>query len=243
MNLNNPSQYNTIYIRSSRPCGYDTLSRTKRERQAILKTCKKEGKEENLGAFCSHCRLTHRKCAKKDITNPHYGCIEKCCAMLHYWNMCTFCIQDTHYPVSEDPTEVSRFQRGVSKLPDDVQRYISEFVPQVFSFVRSFGKLRRNGQFFASLEKHLNLPKSTWDKAHWSMIVVFAAFRLSKNASRQKICDTVKHLYKEIYQINSQQLREDDFWPHTPFKGIGFHSWQIQAFEEIQTLFTKKNKK
>ena len=235
MNLNNPTL----------PVGLQ--KRTKREKQSILKTCKKEGKEENLDALCTHCLLKYRKCAKKDVANPHYGCIETCCVMLHYWDMCTFCIQDLHLSSTqveeERHAEVARFQRGVSKLPDDVQRYISEFVPQVFSFVRSFGKLRRNGQFFASLEKHLNLPKSTWDKAHWSMIVVFAAFRLSKNASRQKICDTVKQLYKEIYQINSHQLREDDFWQHTRFKGIGFHSWQIQAFEEIQTLFTKKNKK
>ena len=233
MNLNNPS---TSYSKFYSP-------RTKTKKQAELRICKKEGKEENLNAVCSYCELRNRTVEKKDVANPHYGCVEKCCRLLHYWDMCSFCIQEVHLSGSQSdekrPTEVARFQRGVSRLPDDVQRYIGEFVPQIFSFVCSFGTLRRNGQFFASLDKYVKLPKSTWEKAHYSMITVFAAFHLSKNANRQQICEAVKQLYKEFYQINSRKIREDDFWQHKLHNGIGFHARQMRSLKEIQTIFTK----
>jgi uncharacterized membrane protein YgaE (UPF0421/DUF939 family) len=126
--------------------------------------------------------------------------------MLHQWDMCAFCIQDVHYPVSEEPekrnAEVARFQRGVSRLPDDVQRYISEFVPDIFSFVHAFGKFKRNGEFFASLEKHIKLPKSTWVKAHNNLLL-----RRSYESRKKNMRRSQRRLQKHLQMRQQIQLK------------------------------------
>jgi hypothetical protein len=212
------------------------VSRTKREKKAILRKCKKTDTVEILDAICSRCHSQTRTVAKKDAANPHYGCIDKCCAMLYQWNMCTFCIQEKHFPFSEEP-EVARFQRNVSRLPDDVQRYISEFVPDLFSYLSAFDAFRRNGRFFASLDKYLKLPKSTWMEA-------YDLVPYTKGTTKQKICDGIKEHYKSVYNLNIKfiswhQMKDRDVW--NP-KYINYTD-EMPDFEEIKTIFTSFKKK
>lgn len=142
-------------------------------------------------------------------------------------------IQEEYYPVSEEPekrnAEVARFQRGVSRLPDDVQRYISEFVPDIFSFVHAFGKFKRNGEFFASLEKHIKLPKSTWMEANKNL-VLYRSYE-----SRKKTCDEVKEGYKNTYKcankFNLKRIEDCDF------RERHFIIESMPGFENIHNIF------
>jgi hypothetical protein len=237
MNLNDPFPdfANNFIIRTS----YYRMSLSKREKIAILRKCKKNDTAEILDAICSHCRSQTRTVVKKDTANPHYGCIEKCCAMLYQWNMCAFCIQDTHFPVSEETrnAEVARFQRNVSRLPDDVQRYISEFIPHVFYYFSAFDAFRRNGRFFASLDKYLKLPKSTWMEA-------YDLVPYTKGTTKQKICDGIKEHYKSVYNYNIEfischQMKDRDV--RNPY--CCYYTDDMPDFEEIKTILTSFKKK
>lgn len=234
MNLNNPS---ALFLRVGQ--GF-LRTRTKSEKQAILKRCKEEGKEENLNAVCSHCDINCRKCAKKDAANPHYGCTKKCCPMLHYWDMCTICIQDMHPQVPVDDPEkrhakVVTFQRVFSKLPEDIQHYISEYVPQVFTFVRSFGELIR-GNGFGNIEKHLKLPKSVWSKVKNELNDRYVVLGLTSQSSRKQICEKTKDLYKRMYNTRYQQIVEKDFWSHKPWSGVFYNMKLVNALESVHTI-------
>ena len=240
MNLNNPS---ALFIKFRLPettvPGF-LLPRTKPEKQAMLKRCKDEGKEENLNAICSHCELDRRKCAKKDPANPHYGCTKKCCLMLHYWDMCSYCIKDRHpqVPVVQDEekrhAEVIKFQRIFSKLPEDIQRYISEYVPQVFTFVTSINRLVR-GHW--NIERHLKLPKSIWSQVQNELANRYAVFGFtSRSSSRNQICERTKDLYKRMYKAQYQQLGEKDFWTHKQHTGVFYNRRFVDALEAVQTI-------
>ena len=239
MNLNNPS---ALFLKFRLPettvPGF-LLPRTKPEKQAMLKRCKEEGKEENLNAICSHCELVRRKCAKKDPANPHYGCTKKCCLMLHYWDMCSYCI-DARYPkvpVEEDPekrhAEVVTFQRVFSRLPEDVQRYISEYVPQVFTFVSSINRMVRGNW---TIERHLKSPKSVWSKVQNVLINRCAGFGLTSRSSRKQIYEKTKDLYKRVYNAQYQQIVEKDFWAHKPYAGVFYNNRLIDVLEAIQLI-------
>ena len=241
MNLNNPS---ALFLKFRLPettvPGF-LLPRTKPEKQAMLKRCKEEGKEENLNAICSHCELVRRKCAKKDPANPHYGCTKKCCLMLHYWDMCTYCIEERHpkAPVVEDSekrhAEVVKFQRVFSKLPEDVQRYISEYVPQVFTFVRSFGELLR-GNRLGPIERHLKLPKSVWSQVQNVLIDRCAGFGLTSRSTRKQICERMKDIYKRMYNAQCQQITEIDFWSHKPWSGVFYNMKLVNTLKAVHNI-------
>ena len=240
MNLNNPSAlFLRVGLSETTVPGF-LRTRTKSEKQALLKRFKEEGKEENLNAICSNCVIDSRKCKKKDAANPHYGCTNKCCPMLHYWDMCTICIQELHQPIVQDPetrhAEVVTFQRIFSRLPEDTQHYISEYVPQVFSFVRSFGKiLRSNG--FGTIESHLKLPKSVWSKVRNELVQRRVVIRLDSQSNRAHICEKVKEVYKKTYTAQHKPIVEKDFWSHKPYSGnVFYHSENINALEAVHTI-------
>jgi len=239
MNLNNPGAlFLKFRIPESTLPGF-LLPRTKPEKQVILKRCKEEGKEENLNAICSHCKLARRACAKKDPANPHYGCTKKCCLMLHYWDMCAYCI-DARFPqapVVEDPAkrhaEVVTFQRVFSKLPEDVQRYISEYVPQVFTFATSMNRLVRGNW---NIERHLKLPKSLWSQVQNELANRYAVFGFTSRSSRDQICERTKDLYKRMYKAQYQPIVEKDFWTHKPYAGVFYNNRLVNVLEAIQLI-------
>jgi len=242
MNLNYTHAF-CIQVVSSEANVLGYLSyRTKAEKQAILRRCQKEGKEENLNALCSYCRLDRRKVAKKDAADPHYGCTNKCCPMLHYWDMCSYCIKDFHHPVVPDEekrrTEVVKFQRVFSRLPEDAQLYISEYVPHVFAFVGSFNRVI-GSRLFGTVERQLNLPKSTWTKVQHELHNRYAVRGLTSQSSRKQICEKVKDLYKRMYKKQHQQITEQDFWahrPHAPNSNVFYNNTLVGVLEKIQTI-------
>ena len=235
MNLNNPHAF-CVQVFSSETNVLGHLSyRTKAEKQAILKRCKKEGKEENLNAICSYCRFDSRKVVKKDSADPHYGCTNKCCPMLHYWDMCSHCIQDFHHPVIQDEeqrhAEVVTFQRVFSNLPEDIQHYIGEFVPQMFEFIRSMNRVI-GYRLFGTVD-HLNFPKSAWKKAYQQMQQSLGGVR---SKTRRDYFEEVKYLYKYTYAGQHQQITEQDFWTHFPVSRMFHNNKYINALEEIKTI-------
>ena len=239
MNHNNPHALFTRVGVSETTVPEFLVHRTKAEKLEALKKCKEEGKEENLNATCSYCELDRRKVAKKYPANPHYGCIRRCCPMLHYWDMCSYCIQNVHHPIVQDAetrrTEVVKFQRVFSRLPEDTQLYIVEYVPQVFTFVRSLNRVIR-GCLFGTIERHVNLPKSTWTKVQHELQNRYAARGLISQSSRKQICAKVKDLYRLMYNRQFKQIEETDFWTHKPHIGMFRNNILVSVLEKIQTI-------
>jgi hypothetical protein len=240
MNLNNPSGTTCVKIRVSNsdvPM-LRLFTRTKSEKKITLEICEYIG-EENLEAICSHCELDRRKCAKKDAANPHYGCTKKCCLMLHYWDMCSYCIEDRHtqVPVFQDEekirAEVVTFQRVFSKLPEDIQRYISEYVPQVFTFVTSINRIVRRHW---NIERHLKLPKSVWSEVQNVLANQYAVFGFTSRSSRNQICERTKDLYKRMYKAQYQPIVEKDFWTHKPWSGVFYNTKLVNTLEAVHAI-------
>ena len=236
MNLNNS---HALFLKVRTPELSLLFQRTKPEKQAILKRYKEEGKEENLNAICSYCEIDSRKCAKKDPANPHYGCTKKCCPMLHYWDMCTYCIEEQHphAPIEKDSekrhAEVVTFHRVFSKLPEDIQRYISKYVPQVFMFVTSINRVVR-GHW--NIERHLKLPKSIWSQVQNELANRYAVFGLTSRSNRNQIYEKTKDLYKRAYNAQCQQITEKDFWSHKPWSGVFYNMKLVDTLEAVQTI-------
>jgi hypothetical protein len=239
MNLNNKNAlFLKVGLSETTVPGF-LLHRTKEEKQVILKRCNEEGKEENLNAICSRCELDNRKVEKKDAANPHYGCVKKCCPMLHYWNMCSYCIQDVHLSVVQTTekrhAEVVKFQRVFSRLPEDIQLCISEYVPQVFAFIRSLNRVI-SYNLFGTIERQLNLPKSQWIKVQYELQNRHTVSGLSSRSSRKQICEKTKDLYKRMYNKQFKQIGEPDFWTHRPHAGIFHNNILVDVLEKIQTI-------
>ena len=219
--------------------GHTWFDRTKRAKIAALKICNKNGTKEIIDGLCSNCRIKTRNLVEKEPSNPHFGCTKECCPLLYQWNMCSYCIQDTHFPVIKDEnsrhSEVVTFQNVFSKLPDDIQHYIGEYVPHMFSYLKSINQLI-HGHLFCSLERQLKLPKSTWIGVMDIMQKSCLGDRLKANSSRKKIFDSVKCQYKIIYNTQFTQFNEEDFWTHKEeYNNISRFTSKIHILQKIQT--------
>ena len=154
----------------------------------------------------------YKTLCKKARKNPHYGCVEKCCDFLHSWNVCKACIVHRLKPLKvEDPArirEVQRFQRVFSQLPEDIHRYINEFVPAIFELVRLVARIPRN----RLLDSYVNLPRSAWKTSLNLKDRYFISMRLDCDSSRKGICESVKTICNFANGYNKQHLiREHDF--------------------------------
>jgi hypothetical protein len=221
--------------------GKKWVKRTKKEKNAALKNCNKNDTKELFDGICEKCHIKTRTLVEKDPSNPHYGCTEKCCPLLYQWNMCTYCIQDTHFPVVQDEetrhAEVVTFQRVFSKLPEDTQHYISEYVPHIFAYVKSLNTLT-HGHLLCSLEKQPKLPKSTWDLVKEKMYnsYSFDGYSLTSRSTRKQIYERVRYQYKRAYNTQFTQLEENDFWTHRQFPKIFINIELLEMLEKVQPI-------
>ena len=223
--------------------GKKWVNRSKREKTAALKNCNKNGTKELVDGICSKCHIKTRTLVEKDPSNPHYGCTEKCCPLLYQWNMCTYCIQDNHFPVVKDEetrhAEVVTFQRVFSKLPEDTQHYISEYVPHIFDYVKSLNGLIRD-HLFCSLERQPKLPKSTWnlvkEKLYNSHAVDGINSVLTSRSTRTHIYERVRQQYKLVYNTQFTPFEEADFWTHHQISKIFRNNDLLKILEKVQHI-------
>jgi hypothetical protein len=157
--------------------------------------------------------------------------------MLHYWDMCDTCIQAQHFPDSIQTSDAKTFQRVFSKLPEDIQHIIVEYVPQVFKYVKKVNRLLVSN-LLSSMES--KLKKST--RHAWSAILnelkdVYAVDGLSSRLSRKKICEKTKECYKNVYNTQTQPIREEDFWTHQPLRGVFRNIILIDTLNYVKNIY------
>jgi len=195
--------------------------RLKAEKLRDAKQFKKLGTEENFNGYCNRCELP-RTFARKSPSNVHYNCCkQKCCIMLHQWDVCNYCLTDMHgSKLTQDDQrrqdEVARFHNVFVELPDDIKKYIGEFVPLIFNYVEKVSRLVFIDRKMANLDQYLTCPKTTWK----SVAEIFAKKYhlknpINKTSSRQKICNAVKELYARQYSMyHTSLIEETDYWTH-----------------------------
>jgi hypothetical protein len=212
--------------------------RSKRDRMAAIKMYLESGTEECIPGICARCEDPSRILHKKHPTNPHYNCLEKCCRLLHQWDMCESCVVHKHLQPDQRSTrsEVATFESVFSRLPDDVKRYICEFLPATVTYIESAHRLfREYGVKYGALDQHLKQPKSFWTNI-LSVINQSKVNVPDNNSSRKKICEFVKTLYKGTYCKYMQSVIEDsDFWYHRKY------DFQLPKGSELQYIRALEN--
>lgn len=216
--------------------------RSKKDRMAAIKKHNELGTKECIPGICSRCGDDSKTLCPKDPTNIHYNCLNKCCRLLHQWDMCESCVTYRHLKPNQrsNQSEVTKFESVFSRLPDDVKRYICEFVPAITNYITSAHMLfREYGMKYGVLEQHVKLPKEFWTNI--SFILNESRLYVDKSInSRKKICDFVKDKYKITYLTYMRSIIKDsDFWYHKRLdfeKPKGRELIAIEALGKINKL-------
>jgi len=211
---------------------------TDKQKKATRRLLKKLGEEDQFTGICAKCSWVG-VLAKKNQHNSHYGCTDYCCPLLHQWNVCDDCLAETrkeYRPVSKSPerqVEVLKFQRVFSRLPDDVQRYIGEFVPRVFDFVKISGRLFRAARLFYNIDRHSKLLGSLWkDSLYGNYRHAVDGYNYKggphKHSSGKEICRQLKQLYRKYYRFYMRL--EASCW------SFGFHFYSVCKGEFLESI-------
>lgn len=210
--------------------------RSEREKVRDIKKYIRAGVEENIIGYCHRCDLPH-PLARKPRSSDHYNCLEKCCVMLHQWDVCNYCLVDMHgpQPKHDDESrrnEVARFHQVFSRLPDDIKKYIGAYVPLIFNYVESVTRLVFVDRKMANLDRYVTtLPKSTWT-AVGSIFskTYYIKNKINKSSSRKQVCNGVKELYAKKYVEYTQSIVDErDYWTH---KG----RWAQPRFHSVELV-------
>jgi hypothetical protein len=128
-----------------------------------------------------------------------------------------------HFPtlLVEDEThrlrKANEFRIVFSRLPDDVKRYIGEFVPQIFEFVQLSIQVISDPDF-ANLDKYAKLPKAIWLEAAKTMEKNYltAGSFIKKSDSRKTIIAAVQDLHSRILKNEAAVVENLDYWTQCP---------------------------
>jgi hypothetical protein len=192
----------------------------KKDKTRDIKKYKNLGIEEDVRGYCRRCDLI-RPFARKHPSNVHYNClVTNCCTLLHQWDVCNYCFVDVHRPQPkyDDQArrdEVARFHHVFSQLPDELKRYVSEYVPTVFKYIEMAYRVVYTRKLATIDTLVKTLPLNKWR----SVVPLFKKYHMknhvNKSSSRQQICNGVKELYKNLYkQYTKSLVDESDFWTH-----------------------------
>lgn len=199
------------------------MRRTTAEKKAALDRLTAAGQEETLAVMCGQCQTKVRPVERKQPGDAHYGCAKKCCPLLHQWDMCKDCIVLVHFPtlLVEDENrrryKANQFRIVFSRLPDDLQRYVGEFVPQIFEFVR-LSKMVISDPDFANFDKYAKLPKAVWHEAAQTMeknYLTAGAF-IKKSDTRKTIIEAARSLHARILKNELVVVENLDYWTKCP---------------------------
>jgi hypothetical protein len=220
------------------------FNQTLSDKKAALKKYATEGISNDTDAICAECWPIVRPCAKKASDNPHYGCTQKCCSFLHRWTVCESCIDHHLNPLKVDNQarmrEAEKFRRVFSRLPEDVQRQILDYVPAVFEFVRLVARIPSD----RLLDSYTNLPKSAWQTSLNFMRNYYMGTGLNSNSSRKAICDEVKRQREAVSNTDETYIiRDYDYIQSMTWKGVRFANRKALVLNQIKDCLyaVKKN--
>lgn len=229
-----------IRLRSSTGHSPTMIYRDKKEKVTARNRCAALGQEEDFPAICSNCLSKHRNVLRKPSNNVHYNCVQKCCIMLHQWDMCEPCIVSQHFPdmlvVDERVRrgEAERFRHIFSNLPVDLQRIVRDYVPQIFNCVR-LSSVVIEDPIYGDLDTFVKLPKPVWNYIADRMTHENASYeRFTKSTSRQTICNEVKKLYDRIYNGDKEVIKDHDYWLEYHHPGVFCQYRLASVTEEIK---------
>ena len=107
--------------------------------------------------------------------------------------------------------EAIRFQFVFSQLPDEIQRVVAGFVPQIFVFTNYVGKLKMINSVFCTLERNLVFPRELWSEIHNTMSSPFIVEENAVSAlPSREICKKVKSSYAQVCDASDIAFDEDD---------------------------------
>ena len=194
------------------------LLRDRSEKKSARKYCKTYGIEERVRGLCAKCGFDRRPLAKKHETSNHYGCTRSCCPLIHQWNVCDYCLRESLNPMTpaKRKADAERFRRVFSRLPEDMQRLVEEYVPQIFGMVRLCGRFI-SGCVVPSARRYLVLPKPFWTGINdlLSSRVVYV-----ETIKRESICDALQKQYGEFYVVYFDCLITDNYYREEDFRKI-----------------------
>lgn len=231
LNSNKPNHRNFCYVKS-RTTIPDLEYMQNKTKQILLQGA---NPDDQIYAkyICMNCSIRKMPIMKKDPANPHYGCIKRgCCPLPFHWNLCSTCIQNQHFSVKVDDAkrkmDAMKFQQVFSKLPEDIQNLICEYIPTVFSFTRISGRLfleRTLRSGIRDIVGHFhNQPNKTMSNIHGTLICANFAEKLSKTALKNKhkyIIEKTKELYEYLSDAHcSTIICDEDFWRLRIDKGV-----------------------
>lgn len=218
------------------------LSKTDKIR--AIKKYKTLGVEEDIKGYCRRCDLIH-PFARKSPSNVHYNCeVTNCCSMIHQWDVCNYCLADIHGPKPKHDDkarrdEVARFHHVFSQLPDDLKRYVIEYVPLIFNYIDAVSRVVIHNRKLATIDTLVNtVPKTTWKMAVPLLKMYNLKNKANKSSSRQQICNRVKELYKNAYtEYTKLLIDESNFWTHKPVYYSSHHTlYSVRTLEEVNDL-------
>ena len=198
--------------------------------------------------ICVNCSPRKRSVAKKDPSNPHFRCIERCCTLPYHWNLCNDCIQNIYFPLKvEDPKrrkDALKFQQTFSRLPEDIQHFIREYIPNVFALTKVSSRLflekqLKNGS--RDLALHLKTqPKKVMQNIYGALICVDFAEKLTRTSLENKhkyIREKTKQLYEYLYDAHcSTLICDEDFWRLRINEGVRHLLKRCEIMEHIKKL-------
>lgn len=193
--------------------------------------------------ICTNCSTRKSPVAKKDQENPHYRCIKSgCCPLPFHWNMCETCIQNRYFPVKVDDAkrklDAHKFQRVFSKLPEDIQHLICEYVPTVFAFTRISSRLFHRSR---ELGRHLhNQSNKTMANIHGALICIDFAEKRTRTSLTNKhkyIREKTMELYEYLSDAHcSTIICDEDFWRLRINEGLRLLLRRNEILEHIKKL-------
>ena len=173
--------------------------------------------EEDLPAVCTNCMSSVRPVARKSPDNLHYGCIGSCCPMLHQWDLCSTCIAIKHLPVVTDEGtrryEALKFHNVFSKLPDDIKRYVSGFVPNIFNCVRLSKTVISNPDLLTLEYRCTTYSKKVWNET-MKKVYKDSEWDWSSNGAttRKRMYTYLKDSYEDVCKRDIEVISDTWFF-------------------------------
>lgn len=98
--------------------------------------------------------------------------------------------------------EMELFRKTFSRLPQDIQMYISEFLPNIFSVTRLTATIIRDRKFacdYNSLTKYSCITKDDWNRIYKILSRIRFANNLCAKSNPIYFFERISELYKNIY--------------------------------------------
>jgi hypothetical protein len=136
------------------------------------------------------------------------------------------------------------FQRTFSRLPEDIQHLIREYVPNIFAFTKASSRLYlektlRNGS--RELSQHLKHQTNyVMTNVYGSLRCIYFAERLSRT-SLEKKNKYIREKTQELYELLSDAhqttiICDEDFWRFRINEGVRCLLRRCEIMQHIQKL-------